>query len=98
MMTGTEKQIAWASDIRTANMEKWSAVIADLNTSTRDRDQMLVGIIAKIIATVEDCTDAATWIDGRDNVSVMLHVMGKKDATLFGTDPRELRNVISMMN
>lgn len=94
---GTEKQIAWATEIRATQLAKWDALIADLETAERARNKMLAAIIRKIIDVVSQCDDAATWIDGRDNVSIMLNCMGKKDAAPFGTDARELRNVLVMM-
>ena len=95
--TGTPKQIEWATKIRAEKMAKWQAVIDDLNTSTRARNQMLVDIMTKIITTISECTDAATWIDGRDNAGSMLYHLRKKDAALYGTDAREFRNVLDMM-
>jgi len=95
--TGTPKQIECATKIRAEKMAKWQAVIDDLNTSTRARNQMLVEIMNKIVAAISECADAATWIDGRDGAGSMLYHLRKKDAALYGTDAREFRNVLNMM-
>ena len=95
---GTEKQIASATAIRADKLSKWGTLIAELNSVDRARNQMLADVLSKIVSTVSECADAEVWIDGRDSVAVMLHCIGQKDAALFGTDAREFRNILNMMN
>lgn len=99
-LSGTEKQVTWAEGIRAERLGRWESVIADLDAVEYPRHQMLSGIMRQIVATLSGATEAATWIDGRDCPSTMLHIMGitRADAAArFGTDPRTFRDACVMM-
>ena len=100
-LTGTEKQIAWATDIRAGKMEKWAALIAERNASTRERSQMIARVIGQIVNTLSEASEASIWIDGRNNVSQMLNEMGiliADASTRYDASTADLRDIYSMMN
>ena len=71
-MRGTEKQIAWANEIKSRSMSAWSAMAAEYEANGDDRH----AAIRTIADLAGQSDDAETWIDGRDSVSVHLHSMG----------------------
>lgn len=69
-LTGTEKQLAWAEQIRSAQMAalaKWNAGAAELIADEDAENQPeLTAWVAKVSAAIERQTAAAWWIDHRD--------------------------------
>lgn len=102
-LTGTEKQVAWATDIRAACLAKWAGVIDELAVDfPRARNVMLVGVIRQIVDTLSQVADASVWIDGRSDAGAMMRQIGtmREDTAVaagFGIDGRELRNIYVMM-
>lgn len=93
--TGTEKQIAWASEIKVARLAAW-AEFASRMAPTDER----VGIVNALIDAAEKITDAAAWIDGRDNAVVLFASVGLDRKALcarFNMDERQTRNVLNII-
>lgn len=72
-LTGTEKQITWATDIRaqilaTARVAEVEAMIAALAS----RQPAQTAAVAKALDIVKGETSAAWWIDNRDQTLKLL--------------------------
>ena len=74
--TGTEKQIAWAKDIKAAAVAQWEAAAqhwiarADkaINAGKDERAQRHAEVARRIRALAElaaECSNASVWIDGK---------------------------------
>jgi hypothetical protein len=96
IITGTEKQIAWASQIKAECLVRWNT----LRENECIADFGFTDALASLIATAEGITDASDWIDSQDNASVLFWGVGigiGKPETL-PTDMRSYRHLIRLMN
>lgn len=64
-LTGTEKQIAWASDIRNAAVAKWKAVIAEWIADDAEYMAPQIADARAIIDRALTVESASAWIESR---------------------------------
>jgi hypothetical protein len=64
-LNGTEKQIAYAADIRTQQVKKWAEVVDFANANINEYEDRAAQILAieEIISIALKETDAKVWID-----------------------------------
>lgn len=98
-LTGTEKQISWAEEIRAKKFEFWNAEIERLSETPRQRYMDIISVIRVTMSVAETISDASYWIDGRDNTSVLLHCAGvdRTDARYGDLSPRAVRDILMMI-
>ena len=65
-LTGTEKQIAWANDIREESIARWTKAIE--NTEFDDARPLVIPAMKRAVEIALACDCASTWIDARDNI------------------------------
>lgn len=61
---GTEKQIAWATEIKADLSAKWEANYVELTEAWEDADKS--ANLRKIIDMAMTCEDSSAWIDARN--------------------------------
>ena len=91
--TGTEKQIAWASEVKAARLAAW----AEFGSKMAPTDPR-VAILNKLIAAAEEITDASAWIDNRADAAALFASVGLDRKALcarFSIDERPTRNVLN---
>ena len=70
ILNGSEKQIAWATAIREASVEKWNALLAEAQSAEKRFSRPVKAwIIEKLPAAIEAALavdSASKWIDSRD--------------------------------
>jgi hypothetical protein len=77
-LTGTDRQVAWATTIRAAALDKLTARGAEQARLARTPEQHaeLDALMGRCRAALVEQTVAAWWIDRRDNLNAMLRDAG----------------------
>ncbi len=97
-LAGTEKQIAWATDIRAACLPKWQGAVEQQAIDAGDDEwgNQLLAVMKAILAAAERNTDAAAWINSRDGISYLIDTHNLRAS--LGVSRQPFRAALSILD
>ena len=104
---GTEKQIAWATTIKTAALASWGRFIATLEARRESPERTAyIAMLRTIADHAATCTDARAWIDARSGDGahpglIIAHLPGYATSRHFtqahGMDPMQAKGAFDAL-